>query len=159
MNAMNAETSLPAIRGQTAPQSLFKQCFCASRELVKSVFRERRPRRSAKVLSVCIIAAVLVDEQVVHFLPEGVFRTYVFDVTYVAKWEFFALLATLIITGMYWYSQMGNHAEIEARFLRAANLCLGISVILLTAAIYTLGLGAAGNRMFVYIHLVLIWLV
>jgi len=156
---MNDETPSLAVRRQNTSQALFKQCFFASRELIKAVFRERRPRRSAMVLSVCIIAAVLVDERVVRFLPDGAFRNYVFDVTYVAKWEFFALLATLIITWMYWYSQMGNHAEIEVRFLRAANLCLGISVILLIAAICTLVLGAAGNRVFVYIHLVLIWLV
>src|ERR1019366_8407481 len=95
------------------PRSFFKQSYKASKDYIKRIREERRPWRSALVLLAFILAAIFVDERIVRLLPDCSVRDYLFDISYVARWEFFALMATGSITGIYWYYQMKYHREIE----------------------------------------------
>jgi hypothetical protein len=90
---------------------------------------------STFVLLLCILGAIFIDERSVRLLPDSWLRDYLFDFTYVGKWELASLLATTVITIVYWFDQMGNHEEIERHFLLAANLCLFLAVSFLVLAI------------------------
>ena len=141
------------------PDSLLKQSIFASKAYVQAIRKEKRPYKSSVVLLACILAAVLVDERAVRLLPDCGLRDYLFDITYVAKWEFFALMATGLITGIYWYYQMKYHREIEADNLGPANLSLFFSFFMLIAAIVTIFPGARGENIYIYVHLACVFFV
>lgn len=141
------------------PEPLPKQSYYAARAYIQAIRKEKRPYRSSLVLLACILTAVLVDERMVRFLPDCPLRDYLFDITYVAKWEFFALMTTAIITAIYWYYQMKYHREIEADNLGPANLSLFFSFIMLILAIATIFPGARGDHAFIYLHLACVFLV
>ena len=112
-----------------------------------------RLRANFYFLVTCIAIAIVLDERLVRFLPKFMGRDYFFDFTYVARWELSSLFATTFMTIAYWIDQMGNHEEIEAQFLKAANLCLILAIFLLFAAIIGI------SQMWLYRHFTAVFFV
>jgi hypothetical protein len=124
----------------------------------------RFPLLRGIVLLLCIFCAIGVDEKHIQhiLLPYlanvPIVGSYISELTYVGKWEFFSLLATLIITWAYWALQMKNHADIDAPLLSAGNFCLGSAVSLLFVALCTIRSAATGTH-WMFVHLVSVCLV
>jgi hypothetical protein len=154
MEITSETTSDPKIKWR----ALFGQSWGAMVGYLPDLKKKGRPRTSAWVLALCIAAAIGLDERFVRLLPIGPLRTSLFDFTYVGKWELASLLATTFMTIYYWIDQMGNHEEIEARFLKIANFCLFVSVLFLAVAIRSISATPSGYSLLSW-HLLAVCLI
>lgn len=131
-------------------RDFLRSSFGALKASLAAVRTERRPRWSAWAFSSCIFLAIVCDERLVLIVPESCvsLREHLFRLTYVDKWEFFALVASFVTAIIYWADQMFHHNEMETKYLRIANLCLFTAFFAMIGALLTL-----------FLHLWFHWLI
>lgn len=106
------------------------------RKIAKKYPKKRKPISQAFVLGSFVLAAMVIDEECLRFFGIPSDWTGVYTMSFAVKWEIAALLATLVISILYWFEERKRIRKVEDGHLFAAITSSALAIFCLFFAFY-----------------------